>query len=382
MKRVFIITTAFLDCQTGKLSIGGLETYIYNLSLACREFGYEVKVFQFVKDAENRTASVEGIECRFVPTASNQREFDRIYREYNGADTVFVIGTDQMNIRSKAGNVVTIQHGVAFDIPGYMIPGFWGKTKLLQSVNKLLRCVRNVKRMDSVRNTVCVDYNYYNWYKTLGTLAQDKRVWVIPNFSSVCISREKLLSKLAARPAIVKLVFSRRFEEYRGSLLFTRVVRRLMDEGAPIDVTFAGGGVCRKEMETILSGCSNVHFTTYETPDSVKFHSAYDIAVVPTIYSEGTSFSLCEAMSAGCFPICTFVGGLSNILIDHFNGLLCAPTEQSLYEAIKEALNMVDAGTYDGIVKNAYDTAVTSLSLSLWKEKWKKVIESVSACHQ
>ena len=376
MKRVFIITTAFLDCQTGKLSIGGLETYMYNLSLACREFGYEVTVFQLVKDAENRTASVEGIECRFVPTASNQREFDRIYGEFNGADTVFVIGTDQMNIRSKAGNVVTIQHGIAFDIPGYMIPGFWGKTKLLQSVNKLLRCVRNVKRMDSVRNTVCVDYNYYNWYKTLGTVGENKKVWVIPNYSSDRIGREQLQAKLSGKADVRRIVFSRRFYDYRGALLFARVVKRLMNEGAPIDVTFAGDGPCRKEMEGILSGCRNIHFDSYNAVDSVRFHSGFDIAVLPTVFSEVTSLSLCEAMAAGCFPIATYVGGLSNILIDHYNGLLCAPAEQSLYDAVKEALGR-DADSYDRIVNQAYDTAASAFSLSLWKSKWKKVMETM-----
>ena len=378
MKRVIIITSAFLDCHTGKLSIGGLETYMYNLSLACREFGYEVTVFQLVKDAENRTASVEGIECRFVPTASNQKEFDRIYRENNGADTVFVIGTDQMNIRSKAGNVVAIQHGIAFDIPGYMIPGFWGKTKFLQSFNKLLRCLRNVGRMDSVRNTVCVDYNYYNWYKTLGTLAQDKRVWVIPNYSSDRIGKEQLQAKLSGKADIRRIVFSRRFYDYRGALLFSRVVKHLMDEGASIDVTFAGDGPCRKEMEGILSGCRNIHFASYNAVDSIQFHAGFDIAVVPTVFSEGTSLSLCEAMAAGCFPIGTYVGGLSNILIDHYNGLSCAPTEQSLYETVQEALGM-DADNFDRIVSHAYDTAATAFSLSLWKSKWKKVMETLFA---
>lgn len=376
MKQIIIVTSGFLDPSTRKLSIGGVETYMYNLALACKEFGYKVTVCQIVKGIEDGTFDWGGVEGRFVPASSNRMAFDGIYRQYNGADTVFVIGTDQMNIRSKAGNVVTIQHGVAFDIPGYMIPGFWGKTKLLQSANKLLRCLRNVKRMDSTRNTVCVDYNYYNWYKTLGTLAEGKRLWVIPNYSSDRIGREQLQAKLSGKADVKRIVFSRRFYDYRGALLFARVVKRLMDEGAPVDVTFAGDGPCRKEMEGILSGCKSVHFNSYSAMDSVRFHSGFDIAVVPTVFSEGTSLSLCEAMAAGCFPIGTYVGGLSNILIDHYNGLLCAPVEQSLYDAVKEALGM-DADAYDRIVNNAYDTATQALSLPMWKNKWQKVMETL-----
>ena len=376
MKRVIIVTSGFLDRHTGKLDIGGVETYMYNLSLALREFGYDVSVCQLVKDRPNETVTFEGIECHYVPTTSNQKSFDRIYRQFNGADTVFIIGTDQMDIRSRARNVVAIQHGVAFDVPGYMIAGFWGKAKGLQSVSKLLRCLKNVRRMESVRNTVCVDYNFYNWYKTLGTIRDGKRVWVIPNYSSDCLTREQFKAKLSGSAGVKKIVFARRFHDYRGALLFARVVKRLLDEGARIDVTFAGHGTCRAQMEEILSGCQNIHFTSYKATESVRFHSGFDIAVVPTIFSEGTSLSLCEAMAAGCFPICTYVGGLSNMLIDHYNGLLCAPTEPSLYDSVKEALEM-DADAFDCIVNHAYDTAATAFSLSMWKDKWKKVMETM-----
>ena len=352
---------------------------MYNLSLALKEFGYEVTVCQLVRDHPKETVTVEGIECHFVPTTSNQKSFDQIYHQFNGADTAFIIGTDQMDIRSRAGNVVAIQHGVAFDVPGDMIAGFWGKTKGLQGASKLLRCLKNVKRMESVRNTVCVDYNFYNWYKTLGTIRDGKRVWVIPNYSSDCMGREEFQAKLSSSPEVKRVVFARRFYDYRGALLFARVVKRLLDEGAGIDVTFAGDGPCRTRMEEILSGCKNIHFTSYTATESVRFHSGYDIAVVPTVFSEGTSLSLCEAMAAGCFPVCTYVGGLSNMLIDHYNGLLCAPTEQSLYDSVKEALEM-DSETFKEIVSHAYDTAVRSFSLPLWKEKWKKVLESLSEC--
>ena len=376
MKRVIIVTDGFLDSYTGQLAIGGVQTYMYNLSLAFREFGYEVSVCQLVTDRPGETVAVEGIECHFVPTTSNQRAFDQIYSQFNGADTVFIIGTDQMDIRSRARNVVAIQHGVAFDVPGDMIAGFWGKTKGLQSVSKLLRCLKNVRRMESVRNTVCVDYNFYNWYKTLGTFRDGKRVWVIPNYSSDCLTREQFKAKLSGSSGVKKIVFARRFYDYRGALLFARVVKRLLDEGTEMDVTFAGEGPCRAQMEEILSGCQNIHFTSYKATESVRFHSGFDIALVPTIFSEGTSLSLCEAMAAGCFPICTYVGGLSNMLIDHYNGLLCAPTEQSLYDSVKEALEM-DADAFDCIVNHAYDTAATAFSLSMWKDKWKKVMETM-----
>lgn len=376
MKKIIIVTNSFLNSETGSLGLGGVETYMYNLSLACQESSYDVIVCQLVSFSVSKEYNIHGILCKCIPSSNNQKSFDRIYKMYNDHDTVFIIGTDQMDIKNPNTNVITIQHGIAFDIPGNMIEGFLGRNRMLQSVNKLLRCIKNVQRMNFCQNTVCVDYNYYNWYKTLGTIHERKKVWVIPNYASDFISNFEFEQKLLNSAPVKKIVFARRFVEYRGSIIFAKVIKRLFDENFKFEVTLAGDGPCKKQMMDILKGYSNVRFTSYEATESIRFHYNYDIAVVPTIYSEGTSLALCESMAAGCFPVSTYVGGLSNILVDHYNGLLCTPNEDSLYESLKEALTM-DRHSFDSIVRAAYQTATTSFSLSLWKTKWMKVISEV-----
>lgn len=39
-------------------------------------------------------------------------------------------------------------------------------------------------------------------------------------------------------------------------------------------------------------------------------------------------------MAAGCAVICTNVGGMTNIIIDGYNGLMINPDEDSLYKAL------------------------------------------------
>ena len=111
--------------------------------------------------------------------------------------------------------------------------------------------------------------------------------------------------------------------------------------------------------------------------ESIKFHQHFDIAVIPTIFSEGTSLSLCEAMSAGCFCIATRVGGLTNILVDNYNGKLIEPTIEGIYQSVKEAL-MMDKEEYWRICRSGYETALYGFSKSLWQSKWKQFILRVS----
>ena len=279
-------------------------------------------------------------------------------------------------VKTKAENVIVIQHGVAFDNP--ITGGIWSKNWLLLHFNKMVRAFKNVRRLYWSKNTVCVDYNYYNWFRTLGMIYPGKVVKVIPNYSSGRISEEDLSKKLnnSRKNISAKIVFARRFCDYRGTLIFANCVDRLLTGYPNLDFTFAGGGELKGELERRYANNPRVHITCFSAADSIAFHMQYDIAVVPTIFSEGTSLSLLEAMSAGCFPIATHVGGMTNILLDHYNGLLCYPDEEGVYNAIVEAITM-KPDDYAAIVYSAYMTAVRAFSLERWQNRWSGFMDEV-----
>ena len=116
--------------------------------------------------------------------------------------------------------------------------------------------------------------------------------------------------------------------------------------------------------------------TKYSAEQSIDFHKQFDIAVVPTIYSEGTSLSLCEAMAAGCMPVATHVGGLTNLIIDSFNGKLCYPSEEAVFCTLDELLNM-DIASYKKMLSNSYNTYLTALNKEKWEERWKQYLNSI-----
>lgn len=381
MKRFFVFASSFVDYNTGKLKIGGVETYIKDISKLAHGKGYEVTVYQMQPVQEEKCFHFDDFDVKFV-NAHNpkdwQRIFDKVFMEFGENCNLYLIASDQFDIESKSAKVITIQHGIAFDIPASMITGFWGKNRFLNHINKMLRCIRNVQRFYMTRNTVCVDYNYYNWFRTLGSIYPEKKVKVIPNYCSQHITEEELKSKLANLKSEKKIVFARRFVDYRGTLLFANVIKRLFVVHPELDVTFAGDGPCKQQVVDMFHGDERVHFTSFTADESINFHKQFDISVVPTIFSEGTSLSLCEAMAAGCFPICTHVGGMTNIILDFFNGLSCAPTEDDLYNAIKEAVEMPVA-EFNEIVINSYKTATRAFGLNHWRKSWSKFIDDISS---
>lgn len=376
MQQLIIFTSSFFDFANNKIKIGGLETYIYNLAKLSSENNYETIVYQIV-DTQASPCNYHNFSIIPILLKVNyQVTFDDLYNKHNSEKAVFILSTDQLSVKSSKSNVIAIQHGVAFDIPGEMITGFFGKTRFLQQFNKIARCIRNLCRFNYVNNTVCVDYNYFNWYRTIGTIYNDHKLTVIPNYCSTYIEKEQLLNKLSGFRQKKSIIFARRFVDYRGTRIFINAIDRILSTRNDIEVTFAGTGPMLNEIKQLSAKHNCIHIIKFNAEDSVIFHSKYDIAVVPTIYSEGTSLSLCEAMAAGCFPIATYVGGMTNMVLDGYNGKLCYPSEDALFNAIQEVLSM-PAEKYRQIVVNAYQSVIASFSLDVWKRKWIKVIEDV-----
>lgn len=375
----YVITTSkTFDLNTGQQIVGGIQTYTCDLCKLAKKKGYAVTMIQFDAEQANGTRRIGDIIFQIYNKKgrSNQSAFDEVYAQNNTPSALFVLATDQMDVKTKAENVIVIQHGVAFDNP--ITGGIWSKNWLLLHFNKMVRAFKNVRRLYWSKNTVCVDYNYYNWFRTLGMIYPGKVVKVIPNYSSGRISEEDLSKKLnnSRKNISAKIVFARRFCDYRGTLIFANCVDRLLTEYPNLDFTFAGGGELKGELERRYANNPRVHITCFSAADSIAFHMQYDIAVVPTIFSEGTSLSLLEAMSAGCFPIATHVGGMTNILLDHYNGLLCYPDEEGVYNAIVEAITM-KPDDYAAIVYSAYMTAVRAFSLERWQNRWSGFMDEV-----
>lgn len=369
MTHIDIISRSYYSYDGKSATIGGVQTYITNLAQLLKGDGYDVTIIQRGEsDFEQNPgfASIIGFTTKSLNPKKLIKELylKRCVQRKHDEKYITIIASDQVIPKVKIPNSIVIQHGISWDmIDGSKTPFAFAFLKKVVIAYQLIRSLSNTE------NVVCVDYNYVNWYRTLESHRKVK-LNVIPNFTAIPECQIK------PENGPVKIIFARRLVVYRGTRLFGEVAKRLSQEyGDRVDITVAGEGPDKKWMEEKLNGCGNVHFITYTSDESLKIHSDKHIAVVPTTGSEGTSLSLLEAMSAHCAVICTNVGGMTNIILDHYNGLMINPEEGELYDALKSLIE--DDTTRNKLADKAYETAAGSFSLGLWQERWLKVVKEV-----
>ena len=109
-----------------------------------------------------------------------------------------------------------------------------------------------------------------------------------------------------------------------------------------------------------------------EADEMYKIYQNSDISVIPTLYSEGTSLSCLEAMASGNCVISTNVGGLPNLIISGYNGILVNPDQKELYDALVEVI--VNHERRISLQKNALEV-VKVFSKKEWEKSWMKIFK-------
>lgn len=364
---VHIIYENFLKPDGEGFNIGGIETYILNLSNLFNKLGYSVNIYQkgiFEFEKKFKSFTVIGVEKRNIHTFK-YKLFNACRKRCKKDSDIIIFASDEFIIKTSGYKTMSIQHGISWDIPQMSHSSM---SYLIGFLRKLFLAWRIITRVNKVGTLVCVDYNFVNWYRAL-TLFPKTKLKVITNFTSIPDSLPKKTGD------IINIIFARRFQPYRGTRLFSRAIERILREYSNINVLFAGEGPDESYIHSLFDKDARVKFTKYNSNESLMIHSKMDIAVVPTIGSEGTSLSLLEAMAARCAVVATNVGGLTNILIDKYNGLLIDADEESLYLAIKSLIDSPELRLK--LSNRGYETVSEAFSLSKWETEWKNLITSL-----
>lgn len=359
---IHIIYTHYLDLKGESLSIGGIQTYLTNLSQMLVEEGYKVDIFQvansnFIKNVKGIT--VYGIDCKLHEA---RRILVKECKKSLSYNDIIIFGTDLLATSVNVPSIA-IQHGISWDVP--LKEGIYN----LNYLKKCIKAWKRIKVLQYANKLVCVDYNFINWIRAIVPYCKSEMI-AIPNFTRI---PEKEVQKHDSKT--INIIFARRFFEYRGTKVFANVIEKVINERSNVFVTFAGEGEDEAYLKNRFKKYENVTFIKYNADESLLIHKDQHIAVVPTIGSEGTSLSLLEAMASGCAVIATDVGGMTNIIIDEYNGLMVsAGNEQKLYEAVLALIDDQTKRKY--LADNGYNTVKNAFSYEKWKLHWKEVIES------
>ena len=361
---VYILYSTFIKDKKSVL-IGGVETYIKCLYEVFESLGYKVTVYQ--NSNENFDEYIENLHVCGVGRAKNCRDqLEYIAKqEPDYENDILIFATDMLVVKSKFKKVVAIQHGIAFDIMELKTAGVVKNAKY--ALKGALRALVKHKRFSYCSDIVCVDYNFVNWYRTQ-VAHIDARLHVIPNFSKIPERAEREENKIS-------IIFARRLVEYRGIRIFTNAIKKIKKVHPEVSVTIAGEGPEKEWMQQQLQELDGVIFTSYKPEDSLSIHQKHDIAVVPTRGSEGTSLSLLEAMATGCAVIATNVGGMTNIILDGFNGLMISPDSDELADALLKLIENEELRRK--LSFNARETVTEVFSYEKWRERWIKLIQGL-----
>jgi glycosyltransferase involved in cell wall biosynthesis len=374
-----ILYNKFFDHEGKEQLIGGVETYLLNLAKICQEMDMETTIYQWSNHPFTKNLnglSVKGIPVLHLPYKRRRYElFKSVSLDLNLEKDLLIFGADHISVPTKNPRHISIQHGVSWDLPvEYMASRnitkyeWVAKLKKTRAINHYKKCFENCL------NTVCVDYNFINWYRTTVTKEiEGHRIWAIPNFSKIATGEK--VKKRDYLNNSVRILFARRFAKMRGTRLIAQVAKDILASYSNIQFTFAGEGPDENWLRTQFNSDNRVQFMKYMPDEALNIHLMHDIAVVPSVASEGTSLSVAEAMATGCPVVATATGGITNMIIHRYNGILVLPNAQAIREGIDCLIENPELRRRIGL--RGYETASDAFSFDQWKNSWKSVLVEV-----
>lgn len=153
---------------------------------------------------------------------------------------------------------------------------------------------------------------------------------LIPNGIKSPDNDEVDLSEFRNTTATKLLINVGRIDVPKNQVTLCKCVTRLINENYDVALIIAGPiseVTIMNQIKTYLS--DRVHYIGSINNASSYFRNC-NALVMPSIY-EGLPVTLLEAMSVGCLPICSPIGGMKNVIINGKNGLLSDSADESDY---------------------------------------------------
>lgn len=133
-----------------------------------------------------------------------------------------------------------------------------------------------------------------------------------------------------------------RIDTPKNQVVLCKVFKRLIENGEDVILLIAGA----KQKQDIYNQiapyfCNRIRYLG-ERSDIPQLMAQCDAMCLPSIW-EGLPVTLLEALSVGCIPICSPVGGIPNVVEQGKNGCLSdSSSEEDYYQTMKAYLQFSD----------------------------------------
>lgn len=146
------------------------------------------------------------------------------------------------------------------------------------------------------------------------------------------ILADDLLGRFRLTEKTKLFIHAGRIDTPKNQLVLCKVFKRLIDEGEDVVLLIAGSKQKEEIYQQIAPYFSErIHYLG-ERSDVPQLMAQCEAMCLPSIW-EGLPVTLLEALSVGCVPICSPVGGIPNVVIDGKNGLLSVSYGENDYYA-------------------------------------------------
>jgi glycosyltransferase involved in cell wall biosynthesis len=257
---------------------------------------------------------------------------------------------------------VVVSHGIAWDYPGHP----WNSISGPLHQDWLRRIFYAVSAPDLL---VSVDTNTLNWIRSIWPGYEHKQAY-IPNF----VDTDLFMPQPNSGEKIVVL-YPRRLTWIRGVDDVKAVAERVTERYNFVEFHFVGrAGQDAEEEQMRIWAEQHPRCKYYWVPmeEMPEVYRQADIVLIPTRAAEGTSLSCLEAMACGKTVINGLVGGLSDLIINDYNGLLVNVAPETLEAALDDLIK--NPGKRQRLGAKARET-VAAFSLHQWKKRWAKALE-------
>ncbi|MFD0693962.1 glycosyltransferase [Paenibacillus sp. GCM10027628] len=369
--KIAAMTTTFLDYNGDHFFSGGAERYVLDLHQLCRQIGKELVIYQYGNTPWIRRirgvdviSLARGGQNVHVFSIATVKTFNRLFQEQAAERVLFSIYSAYFNAWPFADPVTSIGiiHGVSWDHPQTRFEQgdvFW-------EVNR--RFIEGAKLCGKM---VSVDTNSANWFQTID-YALGQQIQVIPNYVDTELFKPEVAGKDNSDRIVI--LYPRRLYAARGLYMVLEIMDDILEAYPDVEFYFAGRGDpedTKHVTAQMAKWPGRVSWSEIDLEDMPEVYRKADIALIPTLYSEGTSLSCLEAMASGNAVIATRIGGLSDLVIHDWNGLLIEPQAPALRTAILQLL--ADPAKLSEMKKKASQVAAV-FSKKRWEKHWSELL--------
>lgn len=352
-RTIQILQPTFYTTNGSKYLSGGAERYLCDLCILIKSLGLKPYILQLGDHFWHKVH--DGIDVFGLPTGNSYSLLNKgAHSKLFGKPLLrifspFLLGHPHCDRQS-----IGISHGI-----------FWDHIH----ANHLIPHIK--KSILSVGKLISVDTATLSWFRaTIPKPFSNVKSIYIPNYAdSTLFYPRNLVCKKG-----LTILYPRRIYEPRGFFLITPIISNILELDKNISLHFVGQA--ESDAQHLLIELQQLYperILHYELT-AENMHDAYDaadIVLIPTVRSEGTSLSCLEAMACGKAIIATNVGGLPDLIIDGYNGLLIEPTPAALYNAIEKLV--VDEQLRIALGTRSLEV-VKSFDKKIWSEKWEKIL--------